>query len=208
MRLVHSDTSALSQTHSLSVRALTWTRVPVSCTPLGFTVSYSHKIWDFFKALVRGLEQQNPLSKNTHFKKHAFQFLFWYMRPGTVFYFSITECLSFTGTRQRPGNIILTHLYIDTGIIFKHLYTFTCLLWWLRTQQIGSTVMSAAELSICMQSLQSSSDFCPPVVRQRIWKRKVVQNKSLSVFDGFMLNADIKRLTGFLCEPLISVYNK
>lgn len=120
--------------------------------------------------------------------------------------------LSFTGTRQRPGiiflmgqcNIIPTHLYIDTGIIFKHSYTFTCsLLWWLWTQQIGSSVscriinMHAVNMTVS-QSLQYSSDSCPPVVRQNLKEK----SSSEKAFQCLMV------LCWNLCEPIISVHSK
>lgn len=164
MRLVHSDTSALSQT--LSVRALTCTRVLVSRTPLGFTFSYSHKICNFFTEFSR--EKQDPPHT---LQKYIFQYLFQYLRPETVFFFSSQDLLA---PEKRPwliflwmaqwkiiGNLQASYLHI---YITSPVYCGDCGL-------SRSDQALAAELSICMQStwlsqsVQCSRNFCPPVVR-------------------------------------------
>lgn len=93
-----NDTSTLrhkcSQSDSLSVRALTCTRVPMSCTPLGFTIRYLQ--WNFIlnmKRVCKRLTATRPFMKNTHTHSKTIQYLFQYMRPGTVLFPSITGCL-------------------------------------------------------------------------------------------------------------------
>lgn len=160
MRLVHSDTSALSQT--LSVRALTCTRVLVSRTPLGFTFSYSHKYAISLQSFSR--EKQDP---PTRIPISFSIFVAW-----DCFFLFIT---GFTGTRKKaldniPVDGTVKNNRLPTGIIFTHLYTFTCLLRWQWTQQIGSSSscriinMHAVNMTVS-QSVQYSRNFCPPVVR-------------------------------------------